>query len=111
MVQKLELSSRSTQVDKTNADKHYVLRHLTSLRFTTGVTQMADKKFEKQIPNNVVSLAAEKCCGEGCKKKAEKASFCAEHFMWFKEGLITKEGAKAADFDKKYYQFVARKAA
>jgi hypothetical protein len=71
---------------------------------------MADKKFEKQIPNNVVSLESAKCCGEGCKKKAEKASFCSEHFTWFKEGLMTKDGHKAPDFDKKYYHFTARKA-
>ncbi|MGZ3772082.1 MAG: hypothetical protein ACXVCY_08270 [Pseudobdellovibrionaceae bacterium] len=72
---------------------------------------MADKKFEKQIPtNNVVSLDSVRCCGEGCKKKAEKAGFCAEHFDWFKAGLITREGLKAQDFDKKYYQFIAKKA-
>ena len=72
---------------------------------------MADKKFEKQIPNNVISLESSKCCGEGCKKKSEKAGFCAEHFDWFKAGLITREGAKAADFDKNYYQYVGKKAA
>lgn len=72
---------------------------------------MADKKFEKQIPNNnVISLESARCCGEGCKKKAEKAGFCAEHFDWFKAGLITREGVKAADFDKKYYQYIAKKA-
>lgn len=71
---------------------------------------MADNKFEKQIPSNVVSLADSRCACEGCKKKSDKANFCAEHFVWFKEGLITKEGAKALDFDKKYYHFSARKA-
>ena len=71
---------------------------------------MADNKFEKQIPNNVISLASAKCCAEGCKKKSEKADFCAEHFTWFKEGLLTREGMRAADFDKKYYHYVGRKA-
>ena len=71
---------------------------------------MADKKnFEKQIPNNVVVLESVKCCAEGCKKKMEKATFCAEHFDWFKAGLITKEGLKALDFDKKYYHYTAAK--
>ena len=70
---------------------------------------MAEKKdFEKQIPNNVVSLGPTKCCAEDCKKKPERASFCAEHFDWFKAGLITKEGVKAMDFEKKYYQYASK---
>lgn len=72
---------------------------------------MADKKFEKQIPNsNVISLENARCTAEGCKKKADKAGFCNEHFEWFKAGLITREGAKASDFDKKYYHYIAKKA-
>lgn len=63
------------------------------------------KNFSKQIPNNVVSLESSRCACEGCKKKSEKASFCAEHFSWFKAGLITKEGAYAPDFDKKMQHF------
>ena len=70
---------------------------------------MSEKKnLEKQVPNNVVPLSAAKCQAEGCKSKPSKAGFCNEHFTWFKEGLITKEGLKAADFDKKYYQFQNR---
>ena len=72
---------------------------------------MADKKFEKQIPNNVVSLESVRCCGEGCKKKSEKAGFCAEHFDWFKAGLLTREGMRAADFDKKHYHYIGKKSA
>lgn len=73
---------------------------------------MADKKgFEKQIPNNVVALGSSACTAEGCKKKHDRAGFCAEHFDWFKAGLITKEGAKAMDFDKKFYHYSAKKAA
>lgn len=70
---------------------------------------MADKKFEKQIPNNVVAIGSAKCCAENCKKNHERAGFCGEHFEWFKAGLITKEGARAQDFDKKYYHYTAAK--
>ncbi len=75
---------------------------------------MAEKKdnkdnFEKQIPNNVIPLASTKCVAEDCKKKHERAGFCAEHFDWFKAGLITREGLKASDFDKKYYHYSAAK--
>lgn len=44
------------------------------------------------------------CITEGCKKSAERAEFCTEHFSWFKIGLITKRGAKAKDFEKKMGQ-------
>lgn len=67
---------------------------------------MSEKKsLEKQIPNNVVALGPTKCIAEDCKAKPQKAGFCPEHFEWFKAGLITKDGAKAADFDKKYYHY------
>lgn len=71
---------------------------------------MADQKFDKQIPNNVVQLGSNKCKAEGCKKKPEKADFCAEHFDWFKAGLITKDGVKAQDFDKKFYHYSKKSA-
>lgn len=69
---------------------------------------MSEKKNqEKQIPqNNVVSLQSMKCKAEGCKKKPERADFCSEHYLWFKEGLITAEGYHAKDFDKKYQIFL-----
>ena len=71
---------------------------------------MSDKK--KQVPSsNVVELSSSKCKAEGCKSKATRAEFCDEHFEWFKEGLITKEGLKAMDFDKKYYHYNNRKKA
>ena len=67
---------------------------------------MSEKKsLEKQIPNNVVALGPTKCQADDCKSKPEKAGFCKQHFDWFKAGLITKEGAKASDFDKKFYQY------
>lgn len=71
---------------------------------------MADKKnTEKQIPNNVVPLSGGKCIAEDCKKKPSRAGFCEEHFDWFKAGLITKEGMKAADFEKKHYHYDLKK--
>lgn len=67
---------------------------------------MSDKKnFDKQIPNNVIPLGPTKCIAEDCKSKPAKAGFCDHHFTWFKAGLITKDGAKAADFDKKHYHW------
>ena len=49
------------------------------------------------------------CMAEICKKKSEKAGFCMEHFDWFKEGLITKEGRKPSDFEKKYFNYMQRR--
>lgn len=71
-----------------------------------------NKKIEKQVPNNVIQLGPTKCMAEDCKQKPAKAGFCTEHFDWFKAGLITKEGMKAADFEKKHYHYMrAKKAA
>lgn len=64
---------------------------------------------EKQMPSNVVSFAAAKCTAEGCSKKPSRAGFCEEHYEHFKEGLITMEGYKARDFDKKYHAWMKRK--
>ena len=58
----------------------------------------------------VIPLRPDACLAEGCKQKSVKASFCIEHFDWFKEGLITKEGRKPSDFDKKFYAYQNRKA-
>lgn len=66
---------------------------------------------EKQMPGQVVNLNAHKCTAEHCKAKPERAGFCGEHYLWFKEGLLTLEGYKAKDFDKKYHDFMRRKAA
>lgn len=77
---------------------------------------MADKKADNkqpnpkvqtQVPQKVISMDDYRCHSEGCKAKSTKAGFCDEHFAWFKAGLITKEGAKAQDFEKKYYQYMA----
>lgn len=59
----------------------------------------------------VASSAVENCKSEGCKKPEAKFTFCAEHYEWFKFGLITKMGKKVGDFDKKidhYHSYVAK---
>lgn len=67
---------------------------------------MANKPEHKgNNANNVVDLVLTKCLAEGCKKKQSKASFCDEHYDWFKAGLITKSGSLAKDFEKKYQHF------
>ncbi len=71
----------------------------------------APKAENKPQGGQVIALTAEKCVAEGCKSKPEKAQFCKEHFAWFKEGLLTLEGKKAKDFDKKYHAWLRRKAA
>lgn len=48
------------------------------------------------------------CVAESCKKKSERAEFCNEHFLWFKAGLIKKDGTYPKDFDKKYVQYIRR---
>jgi len=63
---------------------------------------------EKQMPSNVIPLKAEKCASEECKKKPERAGFCNEHYVWFKEGLLTIDGYRAKDFDKKYHAWLRR---
>ena len=51
------------------------------------------------------------CHAEGCKKKLERAEFCNEHFLWFKAGLLKKDGSYPKDFDKKYIQYMRKAAA
>ena len=58
-------------------------------------------KAQQPAANNVVAMPSQ-CGCEGCKKKADQMNFCAEHFDWFKFGLITKEGKRPSDFDKKF---------
>ena len=58
--------------------------------------------------DNVVALPG-MCMAEECKQKSVKANFCMEHFDWFKEGLITKEGRRPSDFDKKLSDYNRRK--
>ncbi len=58
---------------------------------------------------NVVSI--DRCKAPDCKSRAKRASFCEEHYKWFKFGLITKSGEKPKDFDKKYLDFQKHQAA
>lgn len=51
------------------------------------------------------------CCVEKCGKKSDRLNFCPEHYMWFKEGLISKKGLRPSDFDKKYQAYMMRKKA
>ena len=50
-----------------------------------------------------------KCSEESCKGKGIRAGFCPEHFTWYKEGLLTTEGQRPRDFDKKFQAFTHRK--
>ncbi len=63
-----------------------------------------------QAPATVTNLPTG-CKADGCKKKSEKMDFCSEHYEWFKWGLITREGQKPIDFDKKYQSFLKHKKA
>jgi hypothetical protein len=58
--------------------------------------------------DNVVQLGNTTCCVEKCGKKSDKMNFCPEHYMWFKEGLISKKGQRPTDFDKKYQAYMLR---
>lgn len=49
-----------------------------------------------------------RCSVENCKKKAVRMNFCEEHYLWFKEGLVNKEGRKPKDFDKKYQNYLRK---
>lgn len=49
------------------------------------------------------------CKADGCKKKSSKMDFCDEHYDWFKFGLITREGSKPIDFDKKMQSYMKHK--
>lgn len=69
---------------------------------------MSEKKSGAPAP---MSTSSERCCAEGCTKGQQKLTYCAEHFVWFKEGLINKKGERPNDFDKKYQQFMRKKAA
>lgn len=59
-------------------------------------------------PKSNVTPLPGMCMAEDCKKRSEKANFCMEHFDWFKEGLITKEGKRPTDFDKKHSDYTRR---
>ena len=58
--------------------------------------------------DNVVAMGATNCCVDKCGKKSDKLNFCPEHYMWFKEGLVSRKGQRPTDFDKKYQAFMMR---
>lgn len=60
-----------------------------------------------QNSDNVAQLPT-RCVAEGCSHKSARMNFCNEHFTWFKEGLVTKEGQRPSDFDKKHQAYMAR---
>lgn len=68
--------------------------------------QSDSKSSQQNSQNNVVSLVIDRCKTEGCKSKVARAGFCEEHYLWFKEGLVTVDGHFAKDFDKKYQHFM-----
>lgn len=68
-----------------------------------------DKKPQQQGGN--VQQMPDRCPVAECKKAVKRMHFCEEHFGWYKEGLINKKGEKPSDFDKKYQQFLRKKAA
>jgi hypothetical protein len=69
------------------------------------------KHKDPAAPQQNVSTMPSKCTAEGCKKAPELLTFCKEHFDWFKFGLLTKEGKRPSDFDKKWQAFQKHKAA
>ena len=54
-----------------------------------------------------VESGVEICKCQGCKKTSARFTFCADHYEWFKFGLINKGGQKVPDFDKKIDHFMA----
>lgn len=65
---------------------------------------------ENKAPGTVASLP-DRCPADSCKKPVRRMHFCEEHFLWYKEGLINKRGEKPSDFDKKYQNYMRKKAA
>lgn len=63
------------------------------------------KKKKSESPNNVVQINFNQCLSEDCSSRPKTANFCDEHYEWFKFGLLTKEGKKPKDFDKKMIAF------
>jgi hypothetical protein len=73
-------------------------------------TKLKHKQQEASPGQNVVAMPS-KCSAESCGKKSELMNFCNEHYDWFKFGLITKEGKRPSDFDKKFQAYKKRHAA
>ena len=54
-------------------------------------------------------VSAGTCLETECNKKGERLNFCADHFRWFKAGLINKKGIRPVDFEKKMAAFFKQK--
>lgn len=66
------------------------------------------KPSDKKENAGAAVLGLTVCPVEKCGKKASRMEFCNEHFVWFKEGLVARNGEKPKDFDKKYQAFLHR---
>lgn len=73
-------------------------------------TKLKHQQTAGQSSDNVTALPS-RCSAESCSKKSELMSFCKEHYDWFKFGLLTKEGKRPVDFDKKYLAYQKKHAA
>ncbi len=67
-------------------------------------------KEKKNQKSNVLQMSSG-CRAQWCSAKPTRADFCSEHYHWFKAGLVTKDGEKPKDFDKKYQAFLRKQAA
>ena len=63
---------------------------------------MSKGKKPEQIASGI-----DHCKCEGCKNTQSRFTFCDNHYEWFKFGLITKEGKKVGDFEKKWSHYEA----
>jgi len=78
-----------------------------------GPAQHTEIKKKAPVPGaqpKVIQLKPDGCIAEGCKLKPIRAGFCDEHYTWFKEGLVTKDGRRPIDFEKKFFHFQQRRA-
>ncbi|MBN21577.1 MAG: hypothetical protein CL678_09855 [Bdellovibrionaceae bacterium] len=64
------------------------------------------KKKEGKAPAGPQSMGPVSCVADGCSAKIKKFGFCKEHYQQFKFGLVTREGHKAADYDKKLEHYL-----
>lgn len=73
----------------------------------TAPTSGPSEKAPASVPTQKAAGAGLKvgCNATGCKQKDVRFSFCEEHFRQFKFGLITKSGAPAFDFEKKFEHY------
>lgn len=66
---------------------------------------------KKQSSGGNVAVLPQSCPVDACGKKPKRAGFCEDHFVWFKAGLVNRQGQKPSDFDKKFQAFNRKNAA